>query len=149
MRPNRAHALFALVALLAACGGSGSSTDHSLAGNLNGAGVLLATERSSYQQGTTVELTIQNQESARLGYNACTRGLEVREGATWLPGPASLRLCSKEVSYVEAGAIRTDSTGLDLGLTPGEYRIVLTLARDYAPDGDAISAVSNTFTITP
>lgn len=149
MRPDRAHALFALVAALAACGGSGSSADQSLAGTLNGAGILLTTDRSSYQQGSLVELTIQNQESARLGYNACTRELEVREGANWLPGPVSLRLCTKDLRYAEAGESRTDSTDLDLGLTPGEYRIVLTLARDYAPVGEVVTATSNSFTITP
>jgi len=149
MRLHRSHVLFALTAALSACGG-GSAADQSLAGgNLNGSGVLLSTDKSSYAEGALVELSIQNQESERLAYNACASALEVREGATWVPGPVSLRLCTKEVSYVEAGQHRVDSTGLDLGLVPGEYRIVLTLARDYAPEGEVIRAVSNPFTLTP
>jgi hypothetical protein len=151
MKLTGTHVLAVLVAGLtvAACGGNGSPADQSPSGNLNGAGVLLTTDQSSYSQGSVVRLTIQNEESVRLAYNACIRELEVRDGPNWIPGPASLRLCTRDVRYVEARTTRPDSTDLDLGLTPGEYRIVLGFSRDYAPEGDVTRAVSNPFTITP
>ena len=149
MKPIRKHAAIVVLVLLAACGG-GSPADQSHAeGNLSGAGVLLTTEKGSYQEGDAVELTIQNQESDRLAYNACTRQLEINQGGTWVPGLESLRLCAKNVSYAEAGSSRQDSTDLDLGLAPGDYRLVISFARDFAPDGDVIRAHSNAFTITP
>ena len=151
MRRTGIHGLSALVVTLgvAGCGGSGSPADQSLSGNLNGAGVLLTTGKSSYAQATVVQLAIQNEEPERLAYNACTRELEVWDGMAWVPGPASLRLCSRDVRDVEARTTRPDSTDLDLGLAPGEYRMVLGFTRDIAPDGEAIRAISNAFTITP
>jgi hypothetical protein len=38
---------------------------------------------------------------------------------------------------------------LDIGLTPGEYRLVLGFTSDFAPEGQEIRAVSNAFTIVP
>ena len=149
MNSNRQHVLVAVL-VLAACGGNGGPPDHDLSGeSLNGNGVVLTTEHSSYGQGVAVELTIQNQESQALAYNPCTRRLEILEKGTWVPGPERLRLCTKDVNYVQAGATRRDSTDLDIGLTPGEYRFVITFARDYAPDDEVIRGVSNSFTITP
>lgn len=150
MKRDIAHVFAFVVVAVASCGGNDSTENKSLTGgNLSGAGVLLTTGKSSYPGGAPVELTIQNQEPERLAYNTCTRELEVKEGATWVPGPASLRLCTRRVWYVEAGATLPDSTDLDLGLTPGEYRIVISFARDFAPEGEVIRAVSNPFTITP
>jgi hypothetical protein len=77
------------------------------------------------------------------------RELEVREGVTWVAGPASLRLCNKQAYSVEAGATRADSTDVDVGLLPGEYRIVISFAADFAPEGEQVRAVSNSFTISP
>ena len=149
MKLTVTHALAVLVATLAVACGAGSTADQPLSGHLNGTGAQLTTDKSSYAPAEMVRLTIQNGESARLAYNACTRELELRQGDDWVPGPASLRLCSREVWYVEAGETRTATTDLDLGLSAGEYRMVLTLARDDAAEGDIIRAVSNTFTITP
>jgi hypothetical protein len=143
------HATFAVLAVgMAACG-HGSPADQSLAGGDLAGTVLITTDKSSYQNGALVELTIHNGETERVSYNACTRGLEVNENGTWVPGPESLRLCTREVWYVEANATRLDSTDLDLGLTPGDYRMVISFGRGYAPDGEVIRAVSNSFTITP
>ena len=150
MRQQIAHVFAFVVIAVVSCGGNDSPEDHSLTGgNLDGGGVLLVTGESNYQGGSPVEFTIQNKESERLAYNPCTRELEVRQGVEWVPGPASLRLCTKQVWYVEAGASQADSTDLDLGLAPGEYRLVITFAADFAPEGEVIRAVSNSFTITP
>jgi hypothetical protein len=150
MNRDISHVFAFVVVAVASCGGGGTSHDQSLTGgSLSGTEILLSTEKSSYQGGDPVELTIQNQEPEPLGYNACTRELEVREGATWVPGPASLRLCSREVWYVDAGATRRDTADLDIGLTPGEYRIVLSFTRDSAPAGQQVRAVTNAFTIVP
>ena len=151
MRVTGIHVLGVVVAALgtAACGGGGSPADQSLGGSLTGGGVLLTTDKSSYTEASVVQLAIQNQESERLAYNACIRELEVRDGVNWVPGPVSLRLCTKDVRYVDARTTRPDSTDLDLGLTPGEYRIVLGFTRDNAPEGEVIRGISNAFTITP
>ena len=143
------HATFAMLAAgVMACGGA-SPADQSLAGGDLTGTVLITTDKGSYQNGALVELTIHNDESERVSYNACTRDLEFNENGTWVPGPESLRLCTREVWYVEANATRLDSTDLDLGLTPGDYRLVLSFGRGYAPEGEVIRAVSNSFTITP
>jgi hypothetical protein len=150
MKRDISHVFAFIVIAVASCGGNDPAEDQSLTGgNLSGAGVLLTTEKSSYPGGAPVKLTIQNQESERLGYNACTRELEVREGAHWVAGPASLRLCNRRVYYVDASATLADSTDLDLGLVPGEYRIIISFAPDFAPEGQQIRAASNSFTITP
>jgi hypothetical protein len=150
MKHHSSHVFLFVVVAVASCGGGASPVDQSLTGgSLTGAGVRLTTGESSYQAGASVNLAVENLESERLAYNACTRTLEVLEGTAWKAGPASLRLCSKEVWYIEAGESRLAITDLDLGLVPGVYRIVLTFARDYAPDGVVINAVSNPFTITP
>lgn len=144
------HVFAFIVIAVASCGGNEPTEDRSLTGsNLSGAGVLLTTERSSYPDGASVKVTIQNQEPERLGYNACTRELEVWEGTRWVAGPASLRLCNRRVYYVDAGATLADSTDIDLGLVPGEYRMVFSFAPDFAPEGQRIRAASNSFTITP
>ena len=150
MNRHSSHVFSFIVVAVASCGGGGSPQDQSLTGgSLSGAGVLLITEKSSYRGGDPVELTIRNQEAVPLAYNACTRELEVREGAFWVPGPASLRLCTKEVWYAAPGATRRDTADLDIGLDPGEYRIVLSFTGDYAPEGAQIRAVTNAFTIIP
>jgi hypothetical protein len=144
------HVFLFVVVAVASCGGSGSPGDQSLTGgSLTGAGVLVTTDQGSYQAGRAVRITIHNQESEWVTYNACTRELEVRVGANWVPGPASLRLCTREVTQVDAGAIREDVTDLDLGLVPGDYRLVISFGRGYAPEGEVIRAVSNAFTIIP
>lgn len=152
MRRFQSHALIAMLAAFAAACGNGDSPPNQpnpAGGNLNGAGVHMTTDRASYPSGAPVELTIFNQEADDLAYNACTRELEVREGASWVPGPVSLRLCTREVWYVNAGASRIDTTDLDLGLVPGEYRIVLSFIRDDAREGEQIRAVTNAFLIEP
>ena len=150
MNRHSSHVFTFIVVAVASSGGGGSPQDQTLTGgSLGGAGVLLTTEKSSYRGGDPVELTIQNREAVPLAYNACTRELEVREGASWVPGPASLRLCTREVWYAAPGVTRRDTADLDIGLSPGEYRIVLSFSSDYAPEGEQIRAVTNAFTITP
>ena len=149
MNRNIPHVFMFIVVAVASCGGESQERQFLTGDNLSGSGVLLTTDQSSYSQAAVVQLAIQNEESERLAYNTCIRELEVRDGANWVPGPASLRLCTRDVRYVEARTTRPDSTDLDLGLTPGEYRIVLGFTRDFAPNGQAIRAISNPFTITP
>jgi hypothetical protein len=150
MTRARQHGAAAGLALLLACGGGSSRPDNPLSGgSLNGNGVVLTTEHTSYGQGDPVQVTIQSLEGAALAYNACTRQLQVLRAGAWVPGPESLRLCSREVSYVPAGATIRDTAGLDIGLSPGEYRLVITFAADGAPEGEVIPGVTNSFTITP
>lgn len=150
MKRNSSHVFSFIVIAVASCGGGNSPPDQALTGgNLSGAGVLLTTDKSTYRGGDLVGLTIQNQETVALAYNACTRGLEIKEGANWVPGPESLRLCTRNVWYVAGSATRQDSTDLDIGLTPGEYRLVVGFAEDFAPEGQQIRSVSNPFTIVP
>jgi hypothetical protein len=150
MKRDISHVFAFIVVAVASCGGNGSPDEQSLTGgSLTGAGVLLATEKSSYHEGDLIELTIHNQEPVRLAYNACTRTLEVKEGGVWVAGPESLRLCTKDVSFLAAGAIQQDSADLDIGLRPGEYRMVLSFAEDFDPVGQVIHAASNAFTIVP
>ena len=149
MNRYSSHVFAFVVITVASCGGESRDQQSLTGGNLTASGVLLTTDQSSYPQAAVIQLAIQNGESERLAYNTCIRELEVRDGANWVPGPASLRLCTRDVRYVDARTTRPDSTDLDLGLAPGEYRIVLGFSRYYAPEGEVIRAVSNAFTITP
>jgi hypothetical protein len=96
-----------------------------------------------------IVLTIENQGNEPLAYNACTRELEIREGSAWVAGPVSLRLCSREVWYAAPGQSRKDSTDLDLGLAPGEYRLIIGFTGDAGVEGSSIRAASNPFRIEP
>jgi hypothetical protein len=150
MNRSQSHVFMFVVIAVASCGGSESPGDQSLTGgNLTGTGVQVTTDQSSYQAGAAVGITIHNQESEWVTYNACTRELELRDGTNWVAGPASLRLCTREVTQVDAGATGQDVTDLDRGLVPGDYRLVISFGRGYAPEGEVIRAVSNAFTITP
>jgi hypothetical protein len=151
MRRTRQHVVIPLlVAAMASCGGDeGPSNSPLSGGNLNGAGVQVTTGEASYAAGSPVGLTIHNQESDPLAYNACTRELEFWDGNNWVPGPASLRLCTKRVWYVQPGEASQDTTDLDLGLVPGDYRIVISFTRDQGVEAEAIRAVTNAFTLNP
>jgi hypothetical protein len=113
----------------------------------NGASVVLTTGATSYHAGDRVGLIIESRDSEPLYYNACTRSLELKLGSLWIPGPESLRLCSRELFEVQPGATRRDTTDLDLGLEPAEYRIVLGFGR--VGEGQASRIASNAFTIEP
>jgi hypothetical protein len=150
MKMPRPHALASLLAALAlpACDTerSGPGPDQFQGQN---SGVTIATDRGEYAQGAVVTLAISNHESVPLAYNSCTRDLEVKDGANWIPGPEGLRLCTKDVRYVGPGAVRDDVADLEIGLQPGEYRMVIDFNPDFGPPGSGIKGYTNSFIVSP
>jgi hypothetical protein len=150
MRKAIRHMAILLVAALGACEKSGSALQELTPSEGNqGAGVQVSTDRAAYAQGALVGLTIVNAEPDRLYYHPCMRKLEVREGPSWVAGPESLRLCDKRAYSVAAGTRLRDSTDLDIGLVPGEYRIVLDFVREAGSEGESIRGVTNSFVVEP
>jgi hypothetical protein len=139
--------VFLGVALLSGCGPETGTVLPEPAILGSGGGIVVTTDRTSYDQGDPVALTIVNQEDRQFGYNPCTRTLQVREGAAWVEGPESFRMCSREISYLGTGATVLDTADLDLGLLPGEYRLVVVFAPGGDPTEEAVPGVTNSFEV--
>lgn len=94
--------------------------------------VQLRTDRTSYAPGATVNLTIVNGSDVALGYNACQRIVERREGTAWTAVAEEGRMCTMQIKLVAAGATTTDTTDLPADLANGEYRLALVMTTDEA-----------------
>lgn len=117
-------------------------------------GVTIELDRASYEAGATVTLRLTNRSGASLGYNACTRTVERRDGAQWVAVPEPERICTRELRLLGAGETATEQTDLPRPLPAGEYRLVVSLSREEQPaprpdtsaDGP-IRATSTPFTV--
>jgi hypothetical protein len=117
-------------------------------------GVTIELDRASYEAGATVSLRITNGSGASLGYNACTREVERRDGAQWAVVPEPERVCTRELRLLGAGETVTERTDLPRPLPAGEYRLAIAFSREEQPaprpdtsaDGP-IRATSTPFTV--
>ena len=108
-------------------------------------------DRSAYRPGDNLTLRIVNRTSLTLGYNACTRALEVNRDGTWATISDSTRMCTMELALISPGASQSATTSLQSPLSPGEYRVVL----HFSPQNESVSsgttrgieATSNAFRI--
>lgn len=92
------------------------------------AAVTVTTDRSSYSSGASVGLRLRNQSDRQFGYNACTRRVEREAGAGWEAIPEADRVCTMELRLLEPQAERAETTELPQGLTPGRYRLLLSMS---------------------
>ena len=150
MNQRLPHAVGLLALLLLAGCSSGQGNGNSTGPSRQSVSlVTVTTDETTYHPGDQVGMTISNQHIETLYYNACIGSLEILDGSAWIPGPESLRLCSREAFSVEPGGTRQDTTDLDLGLPEGVYRLVLGFSAVGASDDQVRHIVSNPFTIRP
>ena len=145
--PGKHAVVFIAGLVLAGCDRAGSLPSH-LSGLNGSVAIEMGTDQTSYGQGALVRLTIVNPESVVFWYNACSRHIEKKEGAEWIPGPESLRVCTAHVDRLEAGATLADSTDLDIGLVPGEYRLAIDFMADTQAE-ESIRVLSNPLLVQP
>ena len=96
--------------------------------------VTIDLDRNSYLAGSRVEMRITNHTSATLGFNACFRSIERREGDVWVTVPEPGRVCTMQISLLRPHESRTATTDLPASLARGTYRLALRLTRE---DGGA------------
>ena len=111
-------------------------------------GVTIALDRAQYAAGDPVALRIENRSGGGLGYNACTRAVERREGASWVAVKED-RICTMELRLLANGETASERTELPSPLPAGEYRIALAMSREEpAPAGAGpIRATSAAFQV--
>jgi hypothetical protein len=111
-------------------------------------GVTLTLDRGQYAAGDPVTLRIENRSGGGLGYNACTRAVERREGAGWVAVKED-RICTMELRLLGSGETATERTELPSPLPAGEYRLALAMSREEpAPAGAGpIRATSAAFEV--
>ena len=122
--------LLAVLPLAATLGcGSDSSLvpDPGAPGRIIETGIEIALDKTTYARGEPARVTMTNRTSRSYGFNLCTRSFERREGATWVPMPAELRLCTMQIDGLSAGTVRTQSTDLHSDAGPGVYRMLVSI----------------------
>jgi hypothetical protein len=127
---------FALVAIMAfACQPMPPRSEQTGTPAAPESGVTIVLDRSSYTAGSRVEMRITNHTGGTLGFNACTRSIERRQGDTWVTVPEPGRVCTMQISLLSPHSSRTDTTELPASLTRGTYRLALMLVRENTAQG--------------
>ncbi len=110
--------------------------------------VTLTTDRTSYQPGEAVTLTLSNRGTTQYYFNPCPRRLERESGNARELVDEGQRMCTMEAWLLDPNGTRTASTELPTSLEPGRYRITISLtAEGQTPPADAIQAVSPPFAV--
>jgi hypothetical protein len=100
----------------------------------NTGGATLSLDASRYAPGARVVMRVTNQTTDTLGYNQCSsRSVERDQGGRWVAHPEPGRMCTMELRLLMPSETQTANTTLPQDLTPGTYRIVLTLGRQRTP----------------
>ena len=108
-------------------------------------GVRVVLDQDTYRSRGDVQLTLINETSRELGYNACTRVVERESAGTWTAVPEPDRVCTMEIRSLAANARVTEPTDLP-ALAPGRYRIALRFF-DEGGGGGPLRGVSTPFTV--
>ena len=112
--------------------------------------VTISLDRTRYSAGGRVEMRLTNHTNATLGFNACTRSVERREGNAWVSVPEPGRVCTMQIWLLRPHESRAATTELPASLTRGTYRLALMLTREDAAQpttSPAIRAVSGPFQV--
>ena len=115
-------------------------------------GVTLALDKTAYAPGGRAVMTITSQRTDTLGYNPCGNRAVERETANgWVVHPEPNRMCTMELRLLKPGETQSAPTDVPADVTPGTYRIVLTLRQEHADSapaaGTVVSAVSAPFRV--
>src|SRR5687768_11633039 len=90
--------------------------------------VTIALDRGLYAPGATIEARILNQTTDTLGYNPCSnRAIERHQNGNWFPQQEPDRVCTMELRLLVPDESQTVRMDLPSDVTPGTYRVVLTL----------------------
>jgi hypothetical protein len=113
------------------------------------ADVSLTLDRTSYTAGATATMRIRNSTNDTFGFNACSsRTIERQNGSSWTPHSEPDRMCTMELRLLQPKETQSAATDLPSNLTPGTYRMVLTLSlQGREATGGGVRAVSPTFRI--
>jgi hypothetical protein len=136
-----------LAGTLAACGGG--SFEPMFYELEDGAPVHITVADGPYAAGAMVPFSVHNQSDFDYVWNPCCRGVERREGDSWLAVGEEERWCPQVGWLLKGGDRATGETDLPTPLPAGEYRFVLSFSR---PSGDRNVEdfqVSNSFIVTP
>ncbi|MBW3554062.1 MAG: hypothetical protein KY466_11150 [Gemmatimonadetes bacterium] len=132
--PGRDPALRAgltiVMALLWACGPSGSARDRS-------GDASLTVEPEVAQPGDSVVLLLRNTSREAIGYNLCTSRLERRDEGDWLRLPPD-RVCTMELRTLPPGEVARYALELPADLAAGSYRYLAMIARLEARSRDTV-----------
>lgn len=112
-----------------------------------GDSIVLTTDKRSYRAGDGVTLRIDNRTAGTYGFNACTRGVERRDGAAWTDVPDEGRMCTMILQLANPRAITTATTSLPSPLAAGQYRLVLRMSRQESGSPTALPLPSNAFEV--
>lgn len=162
MHPSRPLAL-ALTLLLAACqpGTAEQPADTTPAPDVRGGDeraaeppglVELRTDRTSYQAGGEVTLTLVNHGPAGYTFNPCFRTIQRQAAGAWDTVRETDRVCTMQAWMLEPGATRTAATELPSSLVPGRYRLLLQLTPTEPappPPAEPTTVTSPPFTVEP
>ncbi|MGH7710286.1 MAG: immunoglobulin-like domain-containing protein, partial [Gemmatimonadaceae bacterium] len=126
------------------------------AGDTNGkaqvgdtAGVTLSLDKTTYDPGAAVVMSISSQRADTLGYNSCSdRSVERETPSGWVVHPEPNRMCTMELRLLLPSETQTAQTDLPADLDAGTYRIVLRLRQersDTTPERVTVGAASAPF----
>lgn len=121
--------LLAIVLLITACAGCGSTAGTDVRAGADPARVIeLARDR--YRAGEPATLRLHNRLGEPAGYNACTWTLQLRREAGWQAAPhEGERVCTMELRTLAPGETARPDFRLDARLPAGEYRLRAVLHR--------------------
>lgn len=127
----RAGLALLLLALLGACGPSGSAEGR-------GGDLGLAVEPEVAQPGDSVVLLLRNGSGEPIGYNLCTSRLERREESEWVRLPPD-RVCTRELRTLPHGEVARYPLALAADLDAGSYRYLAMIARLESRSRDTVA----------
>lgn len=123
-----------------------TSTPSADSATMSNPGVQVTLDRTSYNAGAMVTLTLVNGTARDLGYNACTRIVEREVSGAWTAVPEPDRVCTMELRLLAKGETVKEQTDLPAAAA-GRYRIALNFSDESASAGAPVRAVSAPFTI--
>ena len=138
--------LLVLFVTLAATGCSSPVDPHGRASPYRGEvidGVSLSIGDTIYRSPESASVTLSNESSSAVEYNACTAVRDRRVGSSW-ERIVPFRLCNLEGYTVGAGRRATFEESISDEWEPGEYRIVLTVV---SASGEAITVSTHSFRV--
>ena len=109
-------------------------------------GVEVRVDRSQYQPGDQIRLTIVNHDQVQYAFNPCTRALEELSGGEWRVVAEPQRACTMEAWLLDPGMTQEANTELPSNVSPAEYRILITFSRQ-TPGGSAVQGRSAAFQV--
>ena len=107
-------------------------------------GVSLRVEPQTVAPGASIELILENESGAQIGYNLCTSALERVVNGTAQAVPSD-RICTMELRLLESSQNARYTLQLPADLSAGDYRMVARIER--MNSAEMAGVTSNTFRV--